>query len=95
MRAVPVHLSEDVITLEPWLDFKAWNAPLTVLKEEEPFHCIACNKPFGTKRARSTRCALASWKREALDVFQGTNAKRLDVIKMCADCRVEAVVNGL
>jgi hypothetical protein len=25
--------------------------------------------------------------------FQGANAKRLDVIKMCADCRVEAVVN--
>jgi len=26
-------------------------------------------------------------------MFQGANAKRLDVIKMCADCRVEAVVN--
>ncbi len=40
---------EDVITLEPRLDFKAWSAPPRVLKEEEPFHCIACGKPFGTK----------------------------------------------
>jgi ferredoxin len=40
---------ENVITLEPRLDFQAWNAPLRVLKEEEPFLCIACGKPFGTK----------------------------------------------
>ena len=26
-------------------------------------------------------------------MFQGANARRLDVIRMCADCRVEAVVN--
>src|SRR5947209_6235341 len=38
---------EKVITLEPRLDFKAWNALPRVLKEEEPFNCIACGKPFG------------------------------------------------
>jgi len=26
-------------------------------------------------------------------MFEGANAKRIDVIKMCADCRVEAVMN--
>lgn len=81
---------EDVITLEPRLDFKAWNAPLTVLKEEEPFHCIACDKPFGTKSSIDRVLAKLGEKHW---MFQGANAKRLDVIRMCADCRVEAVVN--
>jgi ferredoxin len=81
---------EKVITLEPRLDFKAWNAPLRVLKEEEPFLCIACGKPFGTKSSIDRVLAKLGEKHW---MFQGGNAKRLDVIKMCADCRVEAVVN--
>jgi ferredoxin len=81
---------EKVITLEPRLDFGAWNAPLKVLKEEEPFLCIACGKPFGTKSSIDRVLAKLGDKHW---MFQGANAKRLDVIKMCADCRVEAVVN--
>jgi ferredoxin len=81
---------ENVITLEPRLDFKAWNAPLRVLKEEEPFHCIACGKPFGTKSSIDRVLAKLGEKHW---MFQGANARRIDVIKMCADCRVEAVVN--
>ena len=81
---------EKVITLEPRLDFRAWNAPLRVLKEEEPFNCIACGKPFGTKSSIDRVLAKLGEKHW---MFQGANAKRIDVIKMCADCRVEAVVN--
>ena len=81
---------EDVITLEPRLDFKAWSAPPRVLKEEEPFNCIACGKPFGT---RSSIERVLGKLGEKHWMFQGANARRLDVIKMCADCRVEAVVN--
>jgi ferredoxin len=81
---------ENVITLEPRLDFGAWNAPLSVLKEEEPFNCIACGKPFGTKSSIDRVLAKLGDKHW---MFGGANAKRLDVIKMCADCRVEAVVN--
>src|SRR3954451_11678113 len=81
---------EHVITLEPRLDFQAWNAPLRVLKEEEPFHCIGCGKPFGTRSSIDRVLAKLSEKHW---MFQGANAKRLDVVKMCADCRVEAVVN--
>jgi ferredoxin len=81
---------EKVITIEPRLDFKAWNAPLRVLKEEEPFLCIACGKPFGTKSSIDRVLATLG---DSHWMFQGANAKRLDVIKMCADCRVEAVVN--
>ena len=81
---------EDVIALEPRLDFKAWSAPARVLKEEEPFDCIACGKPFGTKSSIERvlgKLGGRHW------MFQGANARRLDVIKMCADCRVEAVMN--
>jgi ferredoxin len=81
---------EKVITLEPRLDFKAWDAPLRVLKEEDPFHCIACGKPFGTKSSIDRVLAKLGEKHW---MFEGANAKRIDVIKMCADCRVEAVVN--
>jgi ferredoxin len=81
---------EDVITLRPRLDFKAWSEPPRVLKEEEPFNCIACGKPFGTKSSIERvlgKLGERHW------MFQGANARRLDVIKMCADCRVEAVIN--
>jgi hypothetical protein len=61
-----------------------------VLKEEEPFLCIACGKPFGTKSSIDRVLAKLG---DTHWMFQGANAKRLDVIKMCADCRVEAVVN--
>jgi ferredoxin len=81
---------EKVISIEPKLDFAAWNAPLRVLKEEEPFNCIACGKPFGTKSSIERVLAKLGEKHW---MFQGANAKRIDVIKMCADCRVEAVVN--
>jgi len=81
---------EKVITIEPRLDFHAWDTPLRVLKEEEPFNCIACGKPFGTRSSIDRVLAKLGDKHW---MFQGANAKRLDVIKMCADCRVEAVVN--
>ena len=81
---------EKVISIEPRLDFKAWDSPQRVLKEEEPFNCIGCGKPFGTKSSIDRVLAKLGEKHW---MFQGTNAKRLDVIKMCADCRVEAVVN--
>lgn len=81
---------EKVITLEPRLDFQAWNTPQRVLKEEEPFHCIACGTAFGT---RSSIERVLSKLQDKHWMFEGANARRLDVIKMCADCRVEAVVN--
>ena len=52
----------------PQLDFAAWDAPRRVVKEEEPFHCIRCGKPFGTKSTieRVVRQA----RRQALDVLR-------------------------
>jgi ferredoxin len=78
---------EKVISLVPQLDFRAATATARVLKQEEPFHCINCGKPFGTKSTIeriSTKLEGQHW------MF--TNApRRLDIIKMCDDCRVIAV----
>jgi ferredoxin len=78
---------EKVITLTPRLDFRAATAPARVLKEEEPFCCISCGKPFGVKSSIERVAAKLEGKHW---MFQNS-AKRLDVIKMCADCRVIAM----
>jgi ferredoxin len=76
---------EKVITLVPQLDFRAVGAPARVLKQEEPFHCIRCDKPFGT---RSTIERVTAKLEGRHWMYKGG---RLDLIKMCDDCRVAAV----
>jgi len=78
---------EKVIRLVPQLDFRATSAAARVLKEEEPFCCIRCGKPFGTK---STIERVAAKLEGRHWMFSGPNS-RLDVLKMCEDCRVIAV----
>ena len=81
---------EKVITLTPQLDFRAATAPARVLKQEEPFRCIRCDKPFGVKSTieRVGREA----RRPALDV--PGQASALDILRMCDDCRVIAVTEA-
>ena len=78
---------EKVISLVPRLDFRAGAASARVLKQEEPFHCIRCGKPFGVK---STIERVAA-KLEGQHWMYQDAANRLDIIKMCEDCRVAAV----
>jgi ferredoxin len=78
---------EKVITLRPQLDFRAATATARVLNEEEPFQCIRCNKPFGVKSTIERVAAKLEGKHW---MFQNS-AQRLDVIKMCEDCRVIAI----
>ena len=78
---------EKVITLLPQLDFRAATAPARVLKEEEPFCCIRCSKPFGVK----STIERVSAKLEGKHWMYKGSAQRLDVIKMCEDCRVAAM----
>jgi ferredoxin len=78
---------EKVITLRPQLDFRAATATARVLKEEEPFHCIRCGKPFGVKSTIERVTA----KLEGKHWMFKNSAQRLDVIKMCEDCRVIAI----
>jgi ferredoxin len=75
---------EKVISLRPQLDFRAATAAARVLKEEAPFECVGCGKPFGV---RSTIERVAAKLEGKHWMFKGS-ARRLNVIKMCEDCRV-------
>jgi ferredoxin len=78
---------EKVVSLRPQLDFRAATAAPRVLKEEEPFACIRCGKPFGVKSTVERITAKLEGKHW---MFKGS-AQRLEVLKMCEDCRVIAV----
>ncbi len=78
---------EKVITLKPRLDFRAAANGARVLKQEEPFHCIRCGKPFGVKSTIERVAAKLEGKHW---MYQNASA-RIEVIKMCEDCRVVAV----
>ena len=78
---------EQVISLTPQIDFRAATASARILKEEEPFHCIRCAKPFGVKSTIERVTA----KLEGKHWIYKNSAQRLDVIKMCEDCRVIAM----
>ena len=81
---------EKVITLTPQLDFRAASASARLLKEEEPFCCIRCGKPFGTKSTIERIAAKLEGKHW---MFSGPDS-RLEVLKMCEDCRVAAVTTA-
>jgi ferredoxin len=73
---------EEAIALSPRLLLTPDVREARVLNETQPFHCIRCNKPFGTKQmvdAMMGRLAAHSM------FSSGAGLKRL---QMCADCRV-------
>jgi ferredoxin len=78
---------EKVISLVPQIDFRASNAAARVLKQEEPFLCISCGKPFGVKSTIERVAAKLEGKHW---MYQGS-ARRLDIIRMCENCRVTVV----
>src|SRR5215831_17427870 len=81
---------EKVITLKPQLDFRAATALARVLKEEEPFCCTRCGKPFGTKSTIervTAKLAGRHW------MFEGETS-RIELLKMCEDCRVIAATEA-
>jgi ferredoxin len=78
---------EKVINLKPQIDFRAATAFSRVLKEEEPFHCVRCGRPFGVKSTIervTAKLAGRHW-------MYALGSKRLEALKMCDDCRVSAV----
>jgi ferredoxin len=75
---------EKVITLAPQIDFRATTARIRIIKEEEPALCIRCHKPFGVK---STIDRIAA-KLEGRHWMYPASDKRIDAVRMCADCRV-------
>jgi ferredoxin len=73
---------EDAISLSSRLLLTPAVREARLLNETQPFHCVSCNKPFGTRQmvdAMMGRLAGHSM------FSQGTALRRL---QMCADCRV-------
>jgi ferredoxin len=71
---------EDAIRLVPRLSFRTTRKEPVVLNETQPFHCIRCDKPFGTLRMVESMLARLA----GHPAFAG----HLDRMRMCGDCRV-------
>jgi ferredoxin len=78
---------EKVISLRPQIDFRAATAMSRIIKQEEPAECIRCGKPFGVKSSVERVVA----KLEGKHWMYKDSKKRLDIIRMCEDCRVVAM----
>src|SRR5215471_19308338 len=79
---------EKVVRLVPRLAFGA-AVQSRILREEEPFSCIRCGKPFGVKSTIDRIVA----KLEGAHWMYRDAPQRLDLIKMCEDCRVIAITH--
>jgi len=78
---------EKVIRLTPQMDFRSSSASARILKSEQPFCCIRCAKPFGVRsiiERVTAKLAEKHW-------MYKDASQRLELIKMCDDCRVMAV----
>lgn len=80
---------EKVITLVPQFDFTSAALSPRVLNGEDPFNCIKCGKPFGSK---STIERVSSELEGKHWMYQ--SGAQSDLIKMCEDCRVIASMEG-
>jgi ferredoxin len=73
---------EDAITLAPRLLLTAQAKQEVVLNEAQPFNCVRCGKPFGTRQMVDNMLGKLS----GHSMFAGGGALRR--LQMCADCRV-------
>ena len=74
---------EHVIKLEPRLDFTDEARQPIPIKQEAPFECIRCGKPFGTRASIEKiiqKLGAKNW------MYMESAA--IDRIRMCDDCRV-------
>ncbi|RZS86094.1 4Fe-4S dicluster domain-containing protein [Pigmentiphaga kullae] len=78
---------ENALALVPRLLPTAERARARVLNETAPYHCVRCNKPFGTQKAIEAMLARLG----GHPMFQGAGLERL---KMCGDCRVIDLYSG-
>jgi len=78
---------EKVITLVAEIDFTHGVRDSVILKEEQPFRCITCGKPFATKS--SIDLMTEKLKDHAMFAAEGA----IDRLKMCEACRVGDIVN--
>lgn len=73
---------ENALSLVPRMLFTKERRQEVVLNQAEPFHCIRCDKPLGTKQMISSMLSRLA----GHSMFQGDG--QLKRLQMCADCRV-------
>ncbi|RPG58384.1 MAG: 4Fe-4S dicluster domain-containing protein [Flavobacteriales bacterium TMED235] len=76
---------EEAIILNPRLNLNNEALGQKTLNTEEPFSCISCDRPFGVK---STIEKIVSKLENNHWMYK--DSKKLDLVKMCDDCRVNA-----
>jgi ferredoxin len=74
---------ESVIRLEPRLNFADEARQPVLIKQEEPFECIRCGRPFGTRASIERIIEKLGAKHRMFQDFAA-----IDRIRMCDDCRV-------
>ncbi len=79
---------EDAITLVPRLLLGAQAKEAVTLNEAEPFNCVRCGKPFGTRRMVDNMLG----KLGGHSMFAAAGA--LKRLQMCGDCRVVDMVEN-
>lgn len=77
---------EQVLSREPRYDFTSQSLSPRILKSEEPFCCVSCNKPFGAKSTIERVIAKLEGKHA---MFK--NPAQVRLIQMCDTCRVVAL----
>lgn len=80
---------ENAIQLIPRYNFSKKALSPQLLHQEQPFKCIACNKPFGVKSTIekiTDKLAQNHWMFESND--------QIKLIKMCEDCRIKAIAES-
>jgi ferredoxin len=75
---------EKVITLVPRLNLSPASAEIRVVKEEEPFCCERCAKPFGVR----SQIEAVTRKLTASKHWMFADESRLRVLRLCENCRV-------
>lgn len=80
---------ENALSANPRLNLTPAVMQPVTLYEEEPFHCVVCDKPFAT---RSTIERIRSQLAGKHSMFDNTERARL--IEMCDNCRIEAQANS-
>ncbi|WP_270937426.1 4Fe-4S dicluster domain-containing protein, partial [Falsiroseomonas oryzae] len=75
---------EKVITLEPRLNLSPESAQVRVVKEEAPFCCERCAKPFGVR----SQIEAVERRLTATGHWMFADPQRLKVLRLCEDCRV-------
>jgi ferredoxin len=77
---------EDAIQLVPRLLLGAQAKEPVTLNEAQPFHCVRCGKPFGTKQMVENMLGKLS----GHSMFAGSTQR----LQMCGDCRVVDMVEN-